>query len=59
MELTLLLLFGQWYANRYLHIGSQVPFGTMVGIILAVWAAIVIGGMAWDRHRLTGAPPSL
>jgi hypothetical protein len=59
MELALLLFFGQWYANRYLHFGSQLPFGNMVGIILAVWAAILIGGVLWDRRRLTGAPPSL
>lgn len=51
MELVFLFFFGQWYINRYLHLGSQYPFGQIVMIILGLWAGIFIFGV-W-RDRLT------
>lgn len=49
MEAVFVLVFGQWYANRYLHIGMQLPFGVMVGLILALWVVIAVWGIWRDR----------
>lgn len=51
MELVFLIFFGQWYANRYLQIGSQFPFGQIVGMILGGWVLIFIYGV-WRDHSL-------
>ncbi len=51
MEIIFLLFFGQWYANRYYHFGGQLPFETMVAIILGLWAAIFFGGWWLDRKN--------
>jgi hypothetical protein len=52
MELVFVLVFGQWYANRYLHIGFQLPFPLMVAVILGLWLLIVGWGVWRDRtHR--------
>jgi hypothetical protein len=59
MEAVLLVVFGQWYASRYLHLGGQLPFAGMVALILAIWAGIAVFGRLWDRRRLTGTGPSL
>jgi hypothetical protein len=54
MEVDFLSFFGQWYANRYFHLGNQLPFGQMVGIILGMWILIVLWGLWRDRSRRTG-----
>jgi len=51
MEIVFLLFFGQWYANRYMHFGTQLPFAQMVAVILGVWALIIVGGLWRDRKR--------
>ncbi|MBC7878086.1 MAG: hypothetical protein H7Y59_13030 [Anaerolineales bacterium] len=51
MEVIFLILFGQWYANRYIHFGTQLPFAHMVVIILGLWALIFIWGLWRDRKR--------
>ncbi|MCZ2127926.1 MAG: hypothetical protein LC099_09170 [Anaerolineales bacterium] len=53
MEVVFVVVFAQWYANRYWHIGGQIPFAKMVLLILTLWAAIVAWG-AWRdyRHRV-------
>ncbi len=51
MEIIFLLFFGQWYANRYYHFGGQLPFETMVAIILGLWAVIFLGGWWLDRKN--------
>jgi len=51
MEIVFLLFFGQWYANRYFHWGSQLPFGQMVAFILGVWALIFVWGWLADRKK--------
>jgi hypothetical protein len=51
MEFTLLLFFGQWYANRYFHLGRQLAFDRMVLSILGIWALILFGGIWLDRAR--------
>jgi hypothetical protein len=59
MEVVFLLFFGEWYANRYFHLGGQLAFGHMLAAILVVWGAILFGGWLWDRRRLTGKGGSL
>jgi hypothetical protein len=49
MELVLVVVFAQWYLNRYLHFGGQLPFVWMVAIILGVWALILGWGLWRDR----------
>ncbi len=51
MEASLVLVFGQWYASRYLHIGAQVPFAIMVALILGLWILILAWGLWHDRAR--------
>jgi hypothetical protein len=53
MEAVLVLVFGQWYANRYLHIGVQIPFAYMVAIIFGLWFFIVAWGVWNDRAKRT------
>jgi hypothetical protein len=51
MEIVFLIFFGQWYANRYVHFGRQLPFAQMVMIILGLWALIFSWGLWRDRKR--------
>jgi hypothetical protein len=51
MEIVFLLVFGQWYANRYYHFGPQLPFAQMVVIILGIWVLIFLWGRWHDRTR--------
>jgi hypothetical protein len=51
MELVFLIFFGQWYANRYLHFGPQLPFAQMVLFIAGLWALIFFWGVWRDRKR--------
>jgi hypothetical protein len=51
MELVFLTFFGQWYANRYLHFGPQLPFPLMVILIAGLWALILFWGLWRDRKR--------
>ena len=50
LEITFLLFFTQWYANRYYHFGPMLGFGQMVAIILGAWSLILVGGWIWDRR---------
>jgi hypothetical protein len=50
MEALFLIVFSQWYANRYYHFGPQLEFGHMVLIILGGWVLVFFGGWAWDRR---------
>lgn len=51
MELVFLVFFGQWYANRYLHFGSQLPFFVMVALILGSWGLILGWGLLTARRK--------
>lgn len=53
MEIIFLIVFAQWYANRYLHIGVQLPFGGMVALILGAWSLILGWGVWHDRRTRT------
>ena len=51
MEFALIIVFAQWYLNRYLHLGGQLPFAWMVALILGVWVLIAGWGIWRDRRR--------
>jgi peptidoglycan/LPS O-acetylase OafA/YrhL len=54
MELLLILVFGNWYLERYVYIGIELPFQQMVAIILGAWALIFGWGILRDhqQHRV-------
>ena len=51
MEIVFVVIFAQWYANRYLHVGFQLPFGGMVALILGLWALILLWGFWRDKQN--------
>ncbi|MHB8777214.1 MAG: hypothetical protein ACYC6R_05560 [Anaerolineales bacterium] len=53
MEIVFVVVFGQWYANRYLHIGMQLPFAYMLAIIFGLWAGIFVWGIWRDKKQHT------
>ena len=53
MEIVFVAVFGQWYANRYLHIGTQLPFAYMLAIIFGLWGGIFIWGIWRDKKQRT------
>jgi hypothetical protein len=52
-EIILLIVFTQWYASRYFHWGSHLPFGWMVALILGLWVIVLVGGRLWLSRRMT------
>lgn len=53
MEIIFLLVFTEWYANRYFQIGFEISFVQMVALILISWALILCWGLWRDaRHRV-------
>src|SRR3990172_4838383 len=53
MEIVFVAVFGQWYVNRYLHIGMQLPFAYMLAIIFGLWAGIFVWGIWRDKKQRT------
>ncbi len=51
MEGIFLGFFTQWYLSRYHHLGGQIPFGWMVGLIIGSSFLVLVGGAWWDRRR--------
>ena len=51
-EVAFLLVFTQWYVNRYLHLGVKLDFPVMVALIVGLWAAILGVGLWRDRKRV-------
>ena len=51
IEGIFLSFFTQWYLSRYLHIGGQIPFGWMVGLIIGSSLLVLVGGEWWDCRR--------
>ncbi|MGB7874427.1 MAG: hypothetical protein WBL25_08575 [Anaerolineales bacterium] len=51
IEIIFLAFFTQWYLSRYLHIGGQIPFGWMVGLIIGSSLIVLVGGGWWDRRQ--------
>jgi hypothetical protein len=54
MELILILVFGNWYLERYIYIGFELSFQQMVVIIFGAWVLILAWGIWRDRpqHRV-------
>jgi hypothetical protein len=50
-EASFLIIFTQWYASRYFHLGGQLPFAGMVALIFGLWVAILGVGWLLDRRR--------
>ena len=50
-EVIFLLVFTQWYTNRYFHWGGQLPFPVMVALIVGLWAAVIGTGWWSDINR--------
>ncbi len=50
VEALAVLIFLQWYASRYYHLGGQIPFFLMIGLIVLVAVLILGGGWLWDRR---------
>jgi len=48
-EAAFLIVFTQWYINRYLHLGVKLDFPVMVALIVGLWVAII--GLGWWRDR--------
>jgi hypothetical protein len=52
VEGVFLVIFGYWYAGRYLISGLPViPIFVIFGLILGASAIILFGGWAWDRRK--------
>lgn len=51
MELVLVLVFGNWYLERYVYIGIELPFQQLVAIIAGAWAVIFAWGIWRDRQQ--------
>ena len=51
IEGIFLAFFTQWYLSRYYHIGGQIPFEWMVGLIIGSSLLVLVGGEWWDRRR--------
>jgi len=51
IESVFLAFFTQWYLSRYFHIGGQIPFGWMVGLIIGSSLVVLVGGEWWDRRQ--------
>jgi hypothetical protein len=49
-EAVFLVVFTQWYINRYLKLGVQLPFAVMVALILGSWVLVL--GFGWWRDKL-------
>jgi len=51
-EVAFLLVFTQWYINRYLHLGIKLGFPTMIALIVGLWVAIIGMGLWRDRKHV-------
>ncbi|MBL8062016.1 MAG: hypothetical protein JNK32_03285 [Anaerolineales bacterium] len=54
MEIIFVGVFAQWYANRYFHIGMQMPFPVMVAVIVGAWTLILAWGLWRERKKDAG-----
>ena len=48
-EVVFLVVFTQWYVNRYFYLGVKLDFPVMVALIVGLWVAII--GLGWWRDR--------
>ncbi|MDQ2693295.1 MAG: hypothetical protein M3Y68_14760, partial [Chloroflexota bacterium] len=57
MEVIFILIFTQWYASRYFHLGGQLPFAVMIALILGGWVIVLGLGLWWDRRGNPAVKP--
>jgi len=50
MEAVFLLVFTQWYVNRYFHLGGEIGYRLMVALILGLWGLILGIGLWRDKR---------
>lgn len=51
IEGIFLLFFTQWYFSRYFPVIPRLELWAMVGIILLLSLAVLVGGLLWDRKH--------
>lgn len=51
VEGIFLIFFTEWYASRYTRLIPRLNFWVMVGTIVALSVAVLVGGWMWDQHR--------
>ncbi|MPM57990.1 hypothetical protein SDC9_104819 [bioreactor metagenome] len=58
VEAVFLLFFGNFYLNRFVvGVGTQLPFNTMVLLILALSLLILAGGLVFDLVKRKQSQP--
>lgn len=50
-EVIFVTFFTAWYISRYTGLFGRLPFWVMVGLILALSAALMLLGWWWGQHR--------
>ncbi len=53
VEGIFLLFFTEWYISRYYPVIPRFDFLVMVGLIVILSAAVLLGGWFWDRKHLS------
>ncbi|MDY6874187.1 MAG: hypothetical protein SVR81_09525 [Chloroflexota bacterium] len=51
VEGVFLLFFTEWYVSRYFPVIPRLEFELMVGLIVVLSLAILLGGWLWDRRK--------
>jgi hypothetical protein len=51
VEGVFLLFFTEWYVSRYFPVIPRLEFQVMVGLIVVLSLAILLGGWLWDRRK--------
>ena len=49
IESECLLFFMNWYLNRHINLGTQIPFTMMIILMLGLAALIALAGVLWDK----------
>lgn len=50
-EIVFILIFTQWYASRYFYVGGQLPFATMIALIVGMWGVVFAGSWWLEKKR--------
>ena len=50
-EVVFILIFTQWYASRYFYVGGQLPFATMIALIVGMWGVVFAGSWWLEKKR--------
>ncbi len=58
IEIVFVLFFLYWYYNKIIETVAQIPFLIMIVSIIAISAAIILGGLVWDLNKNRRKPPA-